>query len=111
MNKTLTINISGIIFHIDDNAYEQLNNYLNTIRGYFKNTDGGDEIMADIEARIAEMFQQRVGNTKQVILIKDVEDVIAIMGKPESYILDDDMPKKEEQRSSQQTNTESIRNK
>lgn len=104
--------MSGIIFHIDDNAYEQLNTYLNTIRGYFKNTEGGDEIMADIEARIAEMFQQRVGNTKQVILIKDVEEIIAVMGKPESYILDDDSPNNDQQKHAEPKYTEErIKNK
>ena len=56
MKKTLTANISGTVFHIEEDAYEQLSRYLNTIRGQFASTDGRDEIMADIEARIAELF-------------------------------------------------------
>lgn len=94
MNKTVTINISGIVFHIDEAAYEKLKNYLNTIGNYFKSTEGGDEIMSDIQARIAEMFQQRVGDTKQAVSMKDVEEVIEIMGKPETFIGEDE--KKEE---------------
>lgn len=85
MNKTVTINISGIIFHIEEDAYEKLSKYLNTIKGYFTNTDGGNEIMSDIEARIAEMLQTKVNATKQVVLMADVEAVMSAMGKPEEF--------------------------
>ncbi|MCX6297215.1 MAG: PspC domain-containing protein, partial [Bacteroidetes bacterium] len=85
MNKTITMNLSGIIFHIEEDAYEMLNKYLSTIKGYFKDSDGRDEIMSDIEARIAEMLQEKVNNAKQAILKMDVESVIAIMGKPEEF--------------------------
>ncbi len=86
MNKTVAANISGIIFNIEELAYEKLGQYLNTIKGYFKNSEGGDEIMIDIEARIAELFQERVSDNKQVITLADVEEVIAIMGQPEEYL-------------------------
>ena len=85
MNKTITMNLSGIIFHIEEDAYEMLNKYLSTIKGYFKDSDGRDEIMSDIESRIAEMLQEKVSNTKQAVLKMDVESVIAIMGKPEDF--------------------------
>jgi len=85
MNKTVTINISGIIFHIEEDAYEKLSKYLNTIKGYFSNTDGGNEIMSDIEARIAEMLQGKVSAVKQVVLMADVDTVIETMGKPEEF--------------------------
>src|SRR3989304_2523326 len=85
MKKTITMNLSGIIFHIEEDAYETLSKYLNTIKGYFKDSDGGDEIMADIESRIAEMLSEKLNTGKQAILIADVEEVIAIMGKPEDY--------------------------
>jgi len=85
MNKTVTINISGIIFHIEEDAFDKLNAYLNTIKGYFTNTEGGSEIMADIEARIAELLQSATSVSKQVIVIDDVAQVIAVMGKPEEF--------------------------
>ena len=85
MNKTHTINISGIIFHMDENAYESLKGYLNTIRSYFKDSDSCEEIMTDIEARIAEIFTGRINNAKQVVLMADVDHMIAIMGNPEVF--------------------------
>lgn len=85
MNKTVTINISGIIFHIEEDAYDKLSKYLSTIRGYFNKADGGNEIMSDIEARIAEMLQAKTSAIKQVVLMTDVESVIESMGKPEEF--------------------------
>jgi phage shock protein PspC (stress-responsive transcriptional regulator) len=83
MNKTVTINLSGIVFHIDENAYDTLKKYLESIRSKFTVADGRDEIAADIEARIAEMFQQRISDSKQAILPEDVNEVINTLGKPE----------------------------
>lgn len=85
MNKTVTINISGIIFHIEEDAYDSLSKYLSTIKGYFSKTDGGSEIMSDIEARIAELLQAKISASKQVILMSDVEHVMNVMGKPEDF--------------------------
>jgi phage shock protein PspC (stress-responsive transcriptional regulator) len=85
MNKTVTINISGIIFHIEEDAYESLSKYLITIKGYFSKTDGGNEIMSDIESRIAELLQQKISASKQVVLMMDVDHVKSIMGKPEEF--------------------------
>ena len=85
MNKTVTINISGIIFHIEEDAYDKLSKYLGTIKGYFSKTDGGSEIMGDIEARIAEMLQSKTSAVKQVVLMADVDSVIDTMGKPEEF--------------------------
>lgn len=85
MNKTVTINISGIIFHIEEDAYDKLNKYLTTIRGYFNKAEGGSEIMSDIEARIAEMLQSKTSLVKQVVLMSDVDHVMDSMGKPEEF--------------------------
>jgi phage shock protein PspC (stress-responsive transcriptional regulator) len=86
MNKTVSVNISGFIFNIEEIAYEKLSRYLNTIRGYFSESTGAEEIIEDIEARIAELFQEKISNTYQVIKLKDVNEVIAVMGEPEEYI-------------------------
>jgi phage shock protein PspC (stress-responsive transcriptional regulator) len=82
MNKTVTANIGGMVFHIEEHAYEKLNKYLDKIRSHFTMSDGRDEIIQDIESRIAEIFQQR-NATKEVILEPDVEHVISVMGRPE----------------------------
>jgi phage shock protein PspC (stress-responsive transcriptional regulator) len=79
------MNLSGIIFHIEEDAYDKLNKYLAAIKGYFSNSESKDEIMSDIESRIAEMLQTKVSQTKQAVLMADVESVIAIMGKPEDF--------------------------
>jgi phage shock protein PspC (stress-responsive transcriptional regulator) len=82
MKKTNTINLGGIIFHVDEDAFTKLQNYLNAIRSYFSKSDGQEEIIADIESRIAEIFQEK---KISIITIVQVDDVIAIMGKPEDY--------------------------
>ena len=91
MNKTVNINLAGIFFHIDEDAYARLQRYLETIRHSFSNTQGRDEIISDIEARIAELFNDKVKNDRQVIGIKEVEEVIAIMGQPEDYMVDEEI--------------------
>ena len=83
MKKTLTANISGTVFHIEEDAYDRLQRYLSTIRAQFTGTDGREEIMADIEARIAELFTERLDGRRQVVNVDDVEHVIGIMGQPE----------------------------
>jgi len=97
MNKTVTINISGIIFHIEEDAFEKLSKYLGTIKGYFSKTDGGNEIMSDIEARIAEMLQSKVNAVKQVVLMADVDSVIETMGRPEEFAGEETTDKTEQE--------------
>lgn len=82
MEKTLTINISGWVFNINEDAYEKLTQYFKMLKKHFKNEDGGDEIVADIEARIAELFKERMSDQNAVVLISHVDDVIGIMGQP-----------------------------
>lgn len=100
MKKTLTANISGTVFHIEEDAYDRLHRYLNTIRGQFTGTDGREEIMADIESRIAELFTERLDGRRQVVSIDDVEHVIGIMGQPEDYVMGEGAS--EEQRQKEQ---------
>jgi len=85
MKKTLTVNISGIVFHIDEDAYNVLNDYLQSIRQHFSRTEGRDEIVSDIEARIAEMLKDRIGDARQVITIDDIEEVIRVIGLPNEF--------------------------
>jgi phage shock protein PspC (stress-responsive transcriptional regulator) len=91
MNKTVNINLAGIFFHIDEDAYLKLQRYLESIKRSFTDSQGRSEIISDIEARIAELFTERVKHDKQVIGIKEVDEVIAIMGQPEDYLVDDEI--------------------
>ncbi|QTN39899.1 PspC domain-containing protein [Cryomorphaceae bacterium] len=85
MNKTVNINLAGIIFHVDEDAYGRLSDYLQALKAKFAGEPGGDEIIADVEARMAELFQSRTGDSKQVITRVDVDEVIAVLGEPEDY--------------------------
>ena len=89
MNKTVTVNISGIVFHIEVDAYDTLKNYLNKIKGYFNNSEEREEIMTDIESRIAELFSNMMDDKNQVITSENVTSVIETMGKPEQYVDED----------------------
>ncbi len=89
MNKTISAHISGIVFNIEEQAFEVLHQYLQTIRGYFSESEGQEEILGDIEARIAELFSEKINERKNVINMLDVEEVINIMGQPEQYLNDD----------------------
>ncbi|MBO4984046.1 MAG: PspC domain-containing protein [Bacteroides sp.] len=83
MKKTLTVNLSGTVFHIDEDAYRLLDNYLTNLKAHFRKEDGAEEIVDDIEQRISELFSERISGMKQVITIADVEEVIARVGSPE----------------------------
>lgn len=91
MNKTVDINLANVLFHIDEKAFQKLQRYLEAIKRSFAGTMGSEEIIADIEARIAELFQEKLESERQVITIKEVDEVIAIMGQPEDYMVDDDL--------------------
>jgi phage shock protein PspC (stress-responsive transcriptional regulator) len=91
MNKTININLANLFFHIDEVAYTKLQRYLEAIKRSFANTNGSEEIIADIEARIAELFHEKMENERQVITEKEVDEVIGIMGQPEDYMVDEDI--------------------
>lgn len=85
MNKTININIGGTFFHIDEEAFDELQHYLVILKKSFHETQGSDEIISDIEHRIAELFSERLTDLRQVINRKDVDQVIEIMGRPEEF--------------------------
>ena len=95
MKKTLTVNLGGTVYHIDDDAYNLLDNYLNNLRYHFRKEEGADEIVRDMETRIAELFDEYIRTGLQVITVEQVEAVIARMGNPEDLNTDDDEEKKE----------------
>lgn len=84
MNIVFNINLGGYPFTIDEDAYQHLGKYLKTIHRHFKQSEGYEEITADIEARLAELFQENLmGRT--ILSLKDVESAIAVMGTPEDF--------------------------
>ena len=89
MKKTLTINLGGTVYHIDEDAYHLLDNYLVNLRIHFRREEGAEEIVHDMELRISELFAERLNEGKQVVTIEDVEEIIARMGKPEELSEED----------------------
>jgi len=92
MNKTININLGGIFFHIDEIAYQKLKGYLDSIRRSLSDDPKGrDEIITDIESRIGEILSERIKDVRQVINEQDIDEVIEVMGKPEDYMVDDEI--------------------
>ncbi len=83
MKKTIRINIGGLVFNIDEDAYQKLRDYLNALNKRFSATAEGNEIIDDIESRIGDLFLQKTDDLKQVITLEDVEEIISIMGDPQ----------------------------
>lgn len=108
MNKTISINLGGFFFHIDEDAYQKLSRYFDAVKRSLS-PDGRDEIMKDIESRIAELFQERIQNEKQVIGLVEIDAVIGIMGQPEDYKIDEDATKSSNFSSTNKTYTRAKR--
>ncbi|HNU43397.1 MAG TPA: PspC domain-containing protein, partial [Cyclobacteriaceae bacterium] len=85
MKKNISINISGIIFHIEEDGYETLRKYLDSIKRYFATFEDSSEILADIESRIAEIFLAKLNEGKQVITAEDVSSLMATMGSVNDF--------------------------
>jgi phage shock protein PspC (stress-responsive transcriptional regulator) len=80
MKKTISINISGILFHIEEDGYDTLRKYLDAINRHFSSYKENHEIISDIENRIAEIFLSNLKNNKQVITAENVDKLIEKMG-------------------------------
>ena len=90
MKRTFTINIGGTVFHIDEDAYEKLNNYLQRLSKHFGTGEDGQEIIRDIESRLAELFNEIIlRQGSKVISIPCVDEIIGRMGMPEEFEDDD----------------------
>src|SRR6187549_1651124 len=85
MKKNISINISGIIFHIEEDGYENLKKYLDSINKYFSTFEDSSEILADIESRIAEIFLSKLNEEKQIITAEDVSSLVATMGSVSDF--------------------------
>ncbi|UYQ92817.1 PspC domain-containing protein [Chitinophaga horti] len=85
MKKIININLSSRLIPIEDSAYEILRQYLDSLKRYFSQEDGADEIVSDIESRIAEIFQDKMRKGAHCITDVDVQEVKASMGTPEQF--------------------------
>ncbi len=90
MNKTVNINLGGMFFHIDEDAYLKLTRYFDAIKRSLNSSSGQDEIIKDIEMRVSELLTEKQKSEKHVVGLKDVDEVIAVMGQPEDYIIEDE---------------------
>jgi len=83
MKITVSINLGGYSFNIDEDAYAELKRYLKNLELHFAGEESSSEILSDIEARMAELFRIKLTGYKQVINIDDVRQVISVLGTPE----------------------------
>ena len=90
MKKNITINLCGRLFQIDEDAYELLQQYIESLRQSFGHEEGGEEIVNDIEARIAELFSELNQQGIEAITIEHVKDIITRIGKPEELTGEDE---------------------
>lgn len=83
MKKTLTINLAGMVYHIDEDAYQKLRSYLDSLEKKLKHEDDFKDIIMDIEARISELLNEKLDGKRQVVIMDDIKSVIVILGEPE----------------------------
>ena len=103
MKKTITVNLNGRVFTMDEDAFRLLDKYLNNLRFYFRKEEGSAEIIADFEARIEELFSEKSRLGYEVITIEHVDEVIARVGKPA------DFSEKEDEREEKQSHFTEVK--
>jgi phage shock protein PspC (stress-responsive transcriptional regulator) len=85
MKKIININLSGRVIPIEDSAYEKLQAYIESLRRHFVNEEGRDEIINDIESRMAELMNEKIRKGADSVTDADVDEMIATMGRPEDF--------------------------
>jgi len=102
MKKTLSVNLGGSVYHIDDDAYQELMDYLQDVKRHLGDEASSEEVLNDIEQRISELFSQWMQGRREVITRADVQKVIDVLGRPEQYDSAEGEPKEEGQRTESQ---------
>ena len=92
MDKTKNISLGGFSFLIEENAYTALSQYLTEVRQHLQHNSDHDEIIFDVEQRMAELLKDRTAN-REVIMHQDVLYLIEVLGKPEQYVEDEEADK------------------
>lgn len=103
MKKIININLSGRVIPIEDSAYENLQAYIESLRRHFANEEGRDEIINDIESRIAELMSEKIRKGADRITDADVEEIAASMGRPEDFEKEEETTSARDSKSQQQT--------
>lgn len=85
MNKILSITVGKQLFNIEESAFGSLNNYLKTLHTYFKNDKDSDEILGDLENRIAEIFGGAITKQKKFLTQEDIDKMVVTLGKTEDF--------------------------
>lgn len=99
MKKTFNVNLGGRLFQIDEDAYEQLNDYLLSIKTCFRSNESGEEIAADIEARLGELFESKISDgASKIVTFALVNEMITRMGKPEYMLEEENTEEQSEER-------------
>jgi phage shock protein PspC (stress-responsive transcriptional regulator) len=110
MNKVISINIGGSIFQVEENAYSRLNEYLNSLKQYFMNKPEGNEVITDIENRIAELLQEKINPMKSAITLDDVNEVITSMGSPKDFASEEEAEEPKQEDPAAQTGPQTNQN-
>ena len=108
MKKIININLSGRVIPIEDSAYESLQRYIESLRRYFANEDGRDEIINDIESRIAELMNDKTNKGAAAITDADIEEIIHSMGRVEDFEAADRESSKTQEQTSSSYSTQST---
>src|SRR6188768_3040976 len=90
MEKIININMAGRVIAIEDKAYIRLKAYLETLNQYFQGEEGQDEIMNDIESRIAELMEEKIRRGSMAIDETAVEEIMASIGRVEDFAASED---------------------
>ncbi len=85
MNKTIDVSLAGLLFHLEEASYYKLKKYLRHVKNSLDETEDTEEIMNEIEARIAELLTKKISNPQQVIKVETINEIIEIIGKPEDF--------------------------
>lgn len=108
MKKIININLSGRVIPIEDSAYEKLQAYIESLRRYFSKEEGKDEIINDIESRIAELMNEKIRKGAHAITDADIDEIAASMGRPEDFDADLDEDEKQKNAGKEQASTASV---
>ncbi|NVK62985.1 MAG: PspC domain-containing protein [Flavobacteriales bacterium] len=106
MKKTVSVNIKGSNFLIEEDAYELLQDYLERLENALKHESGSKEIIEDVELRIAELCSEKLSEFKKVVELADIEDILSKLGDPSMYV-DEDSEETTEDRSYAKSTSES----